>query len=67
MVCQAQSRLEDKRPHNIQHLGILGGTRTLAGREKPVLAFTATGYTRLGWSFREAGRRQAGPCLSGPA
>lgn len=40
MVCRAQSRLEDKKfslvgLHNIQYLGILGGTRTLAGCEKP--------------------------------
>lgn len=42
MVWQAQSRLEDRGPslvvpHSVQHLGTLGGTKTLAGPENPVL------------------------------
>lgn len=61
MVCQAQCRLQDERlslvtPHSVQHHNILGETRTLAGSEKPMLTFVATGYTWLGWSFKEVSR-----------
>lgn len=40
MVCQVQCRLQDERlslvvPHCVQHHGILGRTRALAGPEKP--------------------------------
>lgn len=61
MVCQIQCRLQDERlslvvPHSVQHHSILGSTRTLTGPEKPVLTFVATGYTWLGWSFKEVTR-----------